>query len=166
MSNCTLKSIRLLLIGAVALAAGTANAASPHFVRGPDASLNTSTGEVTVTWKAAGLGDTTQVSYEASADGSARFQCVNRGGNCPAAANKEDVFGPVSASGTFASGKNGTITASLTFQPPASTLDCPGNQVIRLVSVSFSGIALADLTNNLVELASPSELSLSRPECP
>lgn len=159
-------STRLLAVGVLALATGVAFAASPHFVNGPDASLNTSTGSVTVTWKEAGLGDTTLVSYEASADGRARYQCVNHGDKCPAAANKQDVFGPVSATGTFASGKNGSITASLTIQPPASTLDCPGNQIIKLVSVSYTDIALADLTNNVVASADPSSLSMSGPECP
>lgn len=70
------------------------------------------------------------------------------------------------ASGTFASGKNGTITGSLTIEPPAATLVCPGNQVLKLVSVSYTGIALADTTNDVVALASPSSLSLSGPECP
>jgi hypothetical protein len=166
MSDLTRKSFPLILFATVLLAAGPADAASPHFVNGPDASINSNTGAVTVTWKEAGLGDTELVSYEASADGSARYQCVNRGGKCPQASNKQDVFGPVIATGTFASGKNGSITASLTLLPPASTLVCPGNQVIKLVSVSFSGIALADVTNNEVALATPSELSFSGPECP
>lgn len=165
MSNCTRKSLRLILFGAVAVAAGTA-AAAAHFVRGPNASLNSSTGEVTVTWKEAGLGDTVQVVYEASADSNARYQCVNHGGKCPSASNKQDVFGPVSATGAFSSGKNGSITGSLTLEPPASTLNCPGNQIRKLVSVSYSGIALADTTNNVVATATPSSLSFSGPECP
>ena len=159
-------STRLLIAVVLALTAGAAIAASAHFVKGPDASLNTSAGSVTVSWKEAGLGDTTQVDYEASADGSARYQCVNHGGKCPAAANKQDVFGPVTSSGTFYSGKNGSITASLTIQPPASTLDCPGSQVLKLVSVSYTNIALADLTNDVVSATDPSSLSMSGPECP
>jgi hypothetical protein len=159
-------STRLLAVGVLALAAGTAIAAGAHFVNGPDASLNTTTGAVTVTWKEAGLGDTTLVSYEASADGRARYQCVNHGNKCPAAANKQDVFGPVIASGTFSSGKNGAITASLTIQPPAATLNCPGSQILKLVSVSYTDIALADLTNDVVSSTDPSSLSMSGPECP
>ena len=159
-------STRLLIAVVLGLTAGAAIAASAHFVNGPDSSLNTSTGSVTVTWKEAGMGDTTLVSYEASADGRARYQCVNRGGKCPAAANKQDVFGPVTSSGSFFSGKNGSITASLTIQPPASTLDCPGSQVLKMVSVSYTGIALADLTNNVVSATDPSSLSMSGTECP
>lgn len=156
---------RIALAAALALAIGTVSAASPHFVKGPDASIN-SDGEVTVSWKEAGLGSTTTVFYEASADANARYQCVNRGGNCPAAANKQDVTGPVLADGEFQSGRNGQITASLTILPPESTLVCPGNQVLELVSVSYTGIALADVTNNVVAYATPSSLSISGPECP
>lgn len=159
-------SHRLALAAALALAIGTVSAANPHFVKGPNASINTSNGEVTVSWKEAGLGSTTTVFYEASADANARYQCVNRGGNCPAAANKQDVTGPVSADGQFQSGRNGQITASLTILPPESTLVCPGNQVLKLVSVSYTDIALADLTNNVVAYATPSSLSMSGPECP
>lgn len=151
---------------AFALAATAAFAGSPHFVRGPDASINSSNANVTVSWKEAGLGDTVMVDYEASADSTARYQCVNRGGNCPAAANKQDVQGPVFANGSFASGKNGQITASLTFGPPPGTLDCPGNQVLKMVSASFTNIALSDLTHDITATANPSALAQSGPECP
>ena len=155
-----------LLFLSLGFATFAALAASPHFVRGPFASLNSSTGEVTVTWKEAGLGDTVLVTYEASALASARYQCVNRGGKCPAASNKQDVLSNVSTSGTFPSGKNGSITGSLTFGPPEGTLDCPGGQVLKMVSVSYANITLADTTNNVSALASPSSLAMSGPECP
>jgi len=159
-------STRLLIAVVLGLTAGAVIAASAHFVNGPDSSLNTSTGSVTVTWKEAGMGDTTLVSYEASADGRARYQCVNRGGKCPAASNKQDALGPVTASGTFYSGKNGTITGSLTFEPPAGTLNCPGGQVLKMVSASFTDIALSDLTNGVHAGAIPAALAMSGPECP
>lgn len=157
---------RILVLAALVTAAAAAAAGSAHFVRGPDASLNSNNAHVTVTWKEAGLGDTVTVDYEASADGTARYQCVNRGGKCPAAANKQDVNGPVFASGSFASGKNGSINGSLTFEPPAGTLKCPGGQVLKMVSASFTDIALADLTNGVYAAAAPSALGMSGPECP
>ena len=158
---------RKYFLAATALVvASAAFAGSPHFVRGPNASMNSQNGNVTVTWKEAGLGDTVMVDYEASADGTARYQCVNRGGKCPQAANKQDVNGPVLARGSFASGKNGAINGSLTFEPPAGTLNCPGGQVLKMVSASFSDIALADLTNGVAAGASPSALSQAGPECP
>jgi hypothetical protein len=155
-----------LWVTAALVVTSAAFAGSAHFVRGPNASLNSQNGNVTVSWKEAGLGDTVSVDYEASADGTARYQCVNRGGKCPAASNKQDVNGPVLASGSFASGKNGTITGALTFEPPAGTLNCPGGQVRKMVSVSFSGIALSDTTNNVSAAAAPSALAMAGPECP
>ncbi|NUS60857.1 MAG: hypothetical protein HOQ01_07915 [Lysobacter sp.] len=158
---------RKLLFVTVGLVVATAAiAANAHFVRGPDASLDTRTGAVTVSWKEAGLGTNVLVDYEASADATVKYQCVNKGGNCPAAANKQTVAGPVFAAGTFASGKNGSITASLTFDPPPATLNCPGGQRRALVSVSWSGIALSDVTNGVTAAASPSSLSMAGPECP
>jgi hypothetical protein len=44
------------------------------------------------------------------------------------------VAGPVSASGTFNSGKNGNVTASLTVQP-FQDIGCPGGQTQQLASV-------------------------------
>jgi hypothetical protein len=96
----------------------------------------------------------------------ARYQCVNRGGKCPAAANKQDVLQNVSANGSFASGKNGAINGSLTFEPPEGTLNCPGGQVLKMVSASFTNIALTDLTNGVSASAAPSSLAMSGPECP
>ena len=156
---------RLVALSALAVVAAAAYASSAHFVRGPNASLNSSNGNVTVSWKEAGLGDTVVVDYTASADGTARYQCVNRGGNCPAASNKQNVSSAVTSDGTF-SPKNGTVTASLSFEPPAGTLKCPGGQVLKMVSVSYTGIALDDLTNGVHAGAIPDALAMAGPECP
>ena len=57
-----------------------------------------------------GLGITDSVRYVASATAAARYQCINRGNNCPAASNKEDVLADVSVGGTFSVDKNGRIS--------------------------------------------------------
>ena len=55
-----MKRYLVLLIGVGALAlASTAVAASPHYIRGPDATV--SGNSLTVSWKAAGLGNTADV---------------------------------------------------------------------------------------------------------
>ena len=150
---------------AIALAVGTAVAGSAHFVRGPDATLGSP--DVNVTWKAAGLGDTVLVEYRADAIGFARYQCVNNGGKCPAASNKQSVSGNVSALGAFASGKNGTITGSLSIAPVSSTLRCPGGQRRELTAASFTNIRLSDLTDGVLDTPTrPSALSFAGPECP
>jgi hypothetical protein len=73
---------------------------------------------------------------------------INRGGGNPSASNKTTVAGPVSASGTFNSGKNGQVTASLTAQPPPSDISCPPGQSLQLAQVSYISIVLTDTTNN------------------
>lgn len=158
-----MKNQRLWLL-ALALVAVSAAAASAHFVRGPFASLGSP--ELTVTWKESGLGDTVSVNYLATATAAARYQCVNRGGKCPSASNKEEVFADVSAPGTFSSGKNGSINGQLSIQPPVGPLTCPGNQVKELTAVSYTNIALADTTNGISAPATPPSLAMSGPECP
>ena len=80
--------------------------------------------------------------------GTAIYVCVNRGGANPSASNKTAVAGPVTASGTFNSGKNGQVTASLTVQPPFQDIGCPNGQTQQLASVSYTDVTLTDTTNN------------------
>jgi hypothetical protein len=130
-------------IAAVLLFALPASAASAHFVRasatGPDAA-----GDLTVNFKIAGLGDNVTTTVTASADATALYACRNNGGNFPSDPKKQEVSGPVSASGDFTSGKNGQITGSLTLSPPASTLDCPSGQTEVLARVSYTNVAVSE----------------------
>jgi hypothetical protein len=57
------------------------------------------------------------------------------------------VSGRVIATGTFASGKNGQVTASLTVSPPPSDISCPPKQRLELASVSYTNVVLTDTTN-------------------
>jgi hypothetical protein len=129
--------------------AAVAFADSPHFVRA-SASLNAS-GTLTVSFKEAGLGTNQLINYEATADATATYVCVNRGGSNPSASNKTTVAGPVSATGTFSSGKNGAVTASLTLSPPPSNISCPPGQSLALASVSYTNVAITDTTNGITE---------------
>ncbi len=141
-----IKPLRLVAIAAVLVAAiafpGAATAQNAHFVRasatGPDAA-----GNLAVNFKIAGLGDNQTITVTASADATAVYACQNNGGNFPSDPKKQQVSGPVSASGDFTSGKNGSVTDSLTLMPPASTLDCPGGQRDVLASVSYTNVAVS-----------------------
>ena len=130
-------SLLVLVIGVPAMAA------NPHFIQatatGPDAN-----GDLTVSFKIAGLGDTVTTTVTASADATAVYACMNKGGNFPNDPKKQEVSGPVSASGEFTSGKNGQITDSLTLHPPASTLECPPGQTAVLVSVTYTNVAVSE----------------------
>jgi hypothetical protein len=142
----------LFIVAALCAAAALAVPAfadAPHFVRA-SASLNAN-GTLTVSFKEAGLGDNQLINYTASADATATYVCVNRGGANPSASNKTTVAGPVSASGTFSSGKNGTVSASLTLSPPPSDISCPSGQSLQLASVSYTNVAITDTTNGVTE---------------
>jgi hypothetical protein len=132
-----------VLVAVVALSASAATAASPHFVRA-SASGPSASGQLTVNFKIAGLGDAVTTTVTASADASAVYACRNNGGNFPSDPKKQEVSGPVSASGEFTSGKNGQITGSLTLSPPPSDLSCPPGQRRVLISVVYTNVTVAE----------------------
>jgi len=134
-----------LVFMAVALIAQQAIAQSPHFIRA-SGTLNAD-GSLTVSFKEAGLGTNQNIDYALTADATATYVCVNRGGANPSAQNKTTVAGPVIATGTFSSGKNGQVTASLTVDPPPSDISCPPGQRLELASVSYTNVVLTDTTN-------------------
>ena len=142
----------LSIVGAViALAAPAAFADSPHFVRA-SATLNAD-GTLDVNFKEAGLGTNQLIDYLASADGTAVYVCVNGGNKNPSAANKETVNGPVTAAGSFSSGKNGTVSQTLTLSPPsAGDFSCPHGQSLQVASVSYANVTITDTTNGVSEL--------------
>ncbi len=159
-------------MAALVAAAGVAVADSPHFLCSrTDASLNAD-GSLVVSWKEAGLGSNENIDYLASAQAEAVCTCVTKSNKCPSAANKVTTSGEVSAEGTFNSGKNGSITGSLTVEPPAcpssAAPTCGSGQHLVLSSVSYTDISLTDTTNNVSPDPGclPSSLSATFFECP
>lgn len=136
-----------MILAAFVMAAPAALAVSPHFINA-SGTLN-SNGSLTVNFKEAGLGTNQLINYELTADATATYVCVNKGGANPSAQNKTTVSGPVTATGTFSSGKNGNVTASLTVNPPPSDISCPPGQSLELASVSYSNVTLTDTTNQV-----------------
>jgi hypothetical protein len=150
----------------VCLAPVIAWAQNPHFVGTPTATL--AGNNANVCFKEAGLGSNELISYVASANGTATYVCVNGGGQCPNAANKITVNGPVSATGTFNSGKNGSISQCLQIGPPsAGSFTCPSGQTLTLSQVSYSGISITDTTTPVGPVPTkPSSLSATLFTCP
>ena len=124
----------LLLIGVGALAlASTAVAASPHYIRGPDATV--SGNSLTVSWKAAGLGNTIDsVDFALTGTADVTSQCFTKSGNPVNGVPKSERV-DVNVTGEFPV-RNGQVTGSLTVEP-LSTLECTGNQRVRILAVSF-----------------------------
>ena len=165
-----MKKSSILTCTMIALAgfmAITAWATSPHFIS-CSASGVTSSGQLNSCFKIAGLGNNQQITVTLSADANATYGCLNRGGQCPNAANKVDVTGTVSAQGTFQSGNNGQVTACLTVSPPPSTLTCPNGQKMVLVSVSYTNVQLTSANPSAGACAaSPGNFAANFfPQCP
>jgi hypothetical protein len=137
-----------LTFGLVVAAAAPALAVSPHFI---SASAHLSGTNLVVNFKEAGLGTNQLITYEASADATATYVCVNNGGANPSASNKTTVSGPVSATGTFSSGKNGNVVASLTLNPPGPGPSCPKGQTQAIAQVTYTNVAITDTTNGVTE---------------
>jgi len=105
-----------------------------------------------VSFKEAGVGNNASINYLASANATANYACINGGSNHPKASNKEQVSGPVSAPGTFSSGKNGSISQSLTLEPPSpGSFSCPSGQTMVLEDVSYTDVSITDTTNGITE---------------
>lgn len=130
----TLSWLVALLCAVAALAfASTALADSPHYVKGPTVTVGTNS--LTVSWKAAGLGNTTtSVDFTLTGTVTSSSQCFTKSGNPVNGVPKSETI-DVNASGTFPV-RNGQTTGSFTVSP-LSTLTCTGNQHVVILSVSY-----------------------------
>jgi hypothetical protein len=129
------KFIALLAAAIVAAAlAPAAFADSPHYVQGPTATV--SGNSLTVSWKAAGLGNTvTSVDFSLTGTANVTSQCFTRSGNPVQGVPKQETIN-VNVTGTFPV-RNGQTTGSLTVSP-LSTLTCTGSQHVVILDVSFN----------------------------
>jgi hypothetical protein len=117
-----------------ALAFAPAALAAPHYVTGPTATV--SGNSLTVSWKAAGLGNTVEsVDFALTGSATVTSQCFTRSGNPVQGVPKTETI-DVNVTGTFPV-RNGQTTGSLTVSP-LSTLTCTGNQVVRILDVDFN----------------------------
>ena len=164
-----MKRLNFLTLTMIALAgfmAITVWAANPHFINCGANGVN-SNGTLRACFKISGLGDSQNVTVTASATANATYGCLNRGGQCPNAANKVNVQADVGSTGTFPSGKNGSVTACLTVDPPPTTLTCPGGQRLVLVSVSYSNVTMSSDASADTCAASPGTFAANFfPNCP
>jgi hypothetical protein len=119
---------------AVALvSASPAMADSPHYVTGPTATLQDNS--LTVTWKAAGLGNTvTTADFSLTGTVTTTSQCYTKSGNPVNGVPKTETVN-VNTTGTFPV-RNGQTTGSLTVSP-LSTLQCTGNQHVVILSATY-----------------------------
>ena len=128
---------RLFVLLATALlavmgSATSAQAANPHVVKGPDVTVSGNT--LTVTASIAGLGNVPSAKFSLAGSVDLFSRCFNHGGNKPQADNKQETV-QVDETGTFPV-RNGRTNVSFRITP-LSTLECPGKQEVRVVSLTW-----------------------------
>ena len=139
-------SLLVAALSITALAFAAPALAAPHF-QSATSSVN-SDGALVVNFDERGLGNE-NIDYTLTADATALYACINRGGKNPEAANKQAFEGQVSGGGSFEA-KNGRVQASLSTGPLlAPQFTCPSGQRRVLAAVSYTNIVLTDTTNGV-----------------
>ena len=139
-----------------------------HFA---DASIDPTTSDLSVKFKETGLGNLgfSNVDITVTANASVTCQCVNKGGQCPQAANKSTVSAPVTGGGSFPV-RNGNTSGTISVSPPACTQpkpSCTPQQTLEVEDVSYTNIQIADLTIGDGPISTtPASLSASAIVCP
>jgi len=145
------RGMKAAVVAAVTLAtlvvgSSAALADAPKF-HAVSSSVNNA-GALVVNFDERGLGEG-DIDYTLTADATATYACINRGGNHPQAANKETFNGDVTGGGSFEA-KNGRVIASLSAGPiSAGDFSCPGGQRLVLAAVSYTNGELCDTTNGV-----------------
>ena len=139
-------------LAAMALAAPSALADSPHFISEGTASITSSGAYLVSNFKEAGLGNTLSTEAITLQVGSATavYACVNGGGNHPKASNKQSVTSPLTFTDSFKV-RNGSTTGNISVGPPPAgpfKPPCSPPQSVVLVQVSYSGVELIGLAGD------------------
>lgn len=126
-------------------------AQSPHFVKGPTATIDSQTGDYTVSFKEAGLGNT-PITYSLTVSTEHfTFQCFTKSHNTPNGAPNGVSFSNESTFVTLQP-RNGQITGSISLVPQKDGADCQGNGLLLfLIAASYQGVTFCDVTNNLCQ---------------
>jgi hypothetical protein len=141
----------LATLGTLALLAVSSFAQNAHFVKGPTATIDSKTGDYTVSFKEAGLGNTPVTFSLTAVNASFTFQCFNKGGNNPQGAPNGVSFSNDTTFITLTP-RNGQITGSISLMPDKDGADCQGNGLLLfLIAASYQGVTFCDVTNNLCE---------------
>jgi hypothetical protein len=144
-----LSILTLTMIALVGFMTTTVQAQSPPFVRGPTAHYDSSTGDLCVSFKEAGLGNT-PITYTLTAGTETfTFQCFTRSNNEPQGEPNSVSFSDQSESTTLTP-RNGQITGSLCLMPQQDGAGCQGRGlVLKLIAASYEDVQFCDSTNNI-----------------
>jgi hypothetical protein len=133
-----------VLAGAIAALSTVAFADSAHFIGTPTCSKSSS-GVLTCSGKAAGLGNGPTVAFLSADSINATYVCRNHGGNI--APGQGTFTGPVAGQQQEITPRNGQITFSPSLEPPANPTPaeagCPnGKWTVERTSLTYVNVVL------------------------
>jgi hypothetical protein len=152
-----MKHLSILTITMIALSGfmcTTVRAQSPHFIKGPTATLDTSTGDYCVSFKEAGLGSA-PVTYTLSAGTGTVFtyQCFTKSNNAPQG-SPNGVSGSGDTTVTTITPHNGTVSATICLTPEQDGASCQGAGLkLSLIGTDYDNVTFSDGLGNNVAIA-------------
>ncbi|MDQ3514813.1 MAG: hypothetical protein M3462_14375 [Chloroflexota bacterium] len=152
MRRITVVTSTLLL--ALALSLSSALAANPHYMDGPNFTVDTVNNTVNATGDIAGLGNE-NIDVELIADYTAAIECTNKGSHYVPA---QDVEGSTSGVQTDIEPKNGRATFDVTTDPATVTgtprqVGCPNNNWSYTADITFVSATLNVYQGNKLVLS-------------
>jgi len=136
------KIITLAAITLSSLVAITVLAQNAHFMK-CDSSLD-SGGNLSVSFRIAGLGAGASDTITANATATSTWGCLNGGNQCPNAANKFTESEQLSGQLTVTAGHNGSASGTIHLSPSRPSDICPKGQRLVLISVTYSDVTLTN----------------------
>jgi hypothetical protein len=143
-----MKALFTLVLSLIAMAAVFAD--SPHFVRGPTASFDATTGDYCVSFVEAGLGNL-PITYTLTA-GTAdfTFQCFTRSNNTPQGDPNGVSFSNLTTQTTITP-HNGRIRGTICLEP-AGEGRCQGKGLVnRLIEALYTNLTFCDSSNGICQ---------------
>jgi len=148
-----LSILTITMIGLASFMCTTVRADSPHFVGGQTATLDTKTGDYSVSFKEAGLGST-PVTYTLAAGAGTTFtyQCFTKSNNTPQG-SPNSISGSSDTAVTTVTPRNGQVTATITLTPEQDGASCQGGGlVLKLIAVDYDNVTLNDGLGNTISV--------------
>src|SRR5438067_5914252 len=140
-----MKRRNIITLAAVALSslvAITVLAQNPHFMR--CSSSVDSNGNLSVSFRIAGLGAGASDTITATTTATATWGCLNGGQQCPNAANKFTSSQQLSGDLTVTAGHNGSASGTISLSPATPANFCPHGQRMVLISVTYGDVTLTN----------------------
>lgn len=138
-----------------------------HFIKNATTgSLSGST--LNVSFKETGLASGSVETVTTSGTAATTYECVNGGGQNPAASNKRTIVSTESVSGTFTADQNGNINGTQSLTPPSAAslgFSCPPGQTVTFVGVTYSNVRVTDSTSG-ASTSLPGTFTYTNPNAP